>query len=61
MVESFFSSLKKKYYGKRRYKTRELARENIFDDIEILWSGRIVGVLILMRGCCATYFPFYQN
>jgi hypothetical protein len=35
VAESFFSSLKKKRIRKRKYKTRDLARADIFDYIEV--------------------------
>jgi len=35
VAESFFSSLKKERIKKRIYKTRELARADIFDYIEV--------------------------
>ncbi|MEH6591248.1 MAG: IS3 family transposase [Halioglobus sp.] len=38
VVESFFSSLKKERIKKRIYKTRELAREDIFDYIEVFYD-----------------------
>lgn len=54
MAESFFRSLKKKRIRKRIYKTRGLARADIFDYIELffrptkrhshLWSRQPRGV-----------------
>ena len=38
MVESFFSSLKKERTQKRIYKTRDLARADVFDDIEVFYN-----------------------
>ncbi|HFI5290415.1 IS3 family transposase [Citrobacter freundii] len=38
VAESFFSSLKKERIRKRIYKTRDLARANIFDYIEIFYN-----------------------
>ena len=38
VAESFFSSLKKERIRKRIYKTRELARADIFDYIEIFYN-----------------------
>ena len=38
MVESFFSSLKKERIKKRIYKTRNLAREDVFDYIEVFYN-----------------------
>lgn len=38
VVESFFSSLKKERIKKRVYKTRDLARADIFDYIEIFYN-----------------------
>ena len=40
VVESFFSSLKKERIKKRIYKTRDLAREDIFDYIEVFYNRR---------------------
>ena len=37
VAESFFSSLKKERVRQRVYKTRELARADIFDDIEVFY------------------------
>ena len=37
MAESFFSSLKQERIRKRIYKTRELARADIFDSIEVFY------------------------
>lgn len=38
VVESFFSSLKKERIKKRIYKTRDLAREDVFDYIEVFYN-----------------------
>jgi len=38
VVESFFSSLKKERVKKRIYKTRNLAREDVFDYIEVFYN-----------------------
>lgn len=38
VVESFFSSLKKERVKKRIYKTRELARADVFDYIEVFYN-----------------------
>ena len=38
VVESFFSSLKKERIKKRIYKTRDLARADIFDYIEVFYN-----------------------
>lgn len=38
VVESFFSSLKKERIKKRIYKTRELARADVFDYIESFYN-----------------------
>lgn len=38
VVESFFSSLKKERVKKRIYKTRDLARADIFDYIEVFYN-----------------------
>ncbi len=38
VVESFFSSLKKERIKKRLYKTRDLARADIFDYIEVFYN-----------------------
>lgn len=38
MAESFFSSLKKERIRKRIYKTRALARADIFDYIEVFYN-----------------------
>jgi putative transposase len=35
MAESFFSSLKKERIRKRIYKTRDLAKSDVFDYIEV--------------------------
>ena len=40
VVESFFSSLKKEGIKKRIYKTRDLARADIFDYIEVFYNRR---------------------
>jgi len=40
VVESFFSSLKKERIKKRIYKTRELARADVFDYIEVFYNRR---------------------
>ena len=40
VVESFFSSLKKERIKKRVYKTRELARADVFDDIEVFYNRK---------------------
>lgn len=40
VVESFFSSLKKERVKKRIYKTRELARADVFDYIEVFYNRR---------------------
>ena len=40
MVESFFSSLKKERVKKRIYKTRDLAREDVFDYIEVFYNRK---------------------
>jgi putative transposase len=37
-IESFFSSLKKERIKKRIYKTRELARADVFDYIEVFYN-----------------------
>ena len=37
VVESFFSSLKKERIKKRVYKTRELARADVFDYTEVFY------------------------
>jgi putative transposase len=39
-VESFFSSLKKERIKKRIYKTRELARADVFDYIEVFYNRK---------------------
>ena len=49
MAESFFSSLKKERIRKRIYKTRDLARADIFDYIEVFYNlarrhSHLVGV-----------------
>ena len=36
--ESFFSSLKKERIRKRMYKTRDMARADVFDNIEIFYN-----------------------
>ena len=38
LVESFFSSLKKERIKKRIYKTRDLARADLFDYIEVFYN-----------------------
>lgn len=38
LAESFFSSLKKERIRKRIYKTRDLARADIFDYIEVFYN-----------------------
>lgn len=38
VTESFFSSLKKQRIRKRIYKTRDLARADIFDYIEVFYN-----------------------
>lgn len=38
VAESFFSSLKKECIRKRTYKTRDLARADIFDYIEVFYN-----------------------
>ncbi|MCS7567497.1 IS3 family transposase, partial [Pseudomonas aeruginosa] len=38
VVESFFSSLKKERIRKRIYKTRDMARADIFDYIEVFYN-----------------------
>ncbi|MHC4374083.1 MAG: IS3 family transposase [Planctomycetota bacterium] len=40
VVESFFSSLKKERVKKRIYKTRDLAREDVFDYIEVFYNRK---------------------
>ena len=40
VAESFFSSLKKERIRKRIYKTRDLARADVFDDIEIFYNRK---------------------
>ena len=40
VVESFFVSLKKERIKKRIYKTRDLAREDIFDYIEVFYNRK---------------------
>ena len=40
VAESFFSSLKKERVKKRVYKTRELARADIFDYIEVFYNRK---------------------
>ena len=39
VAESFFSSLKKERIKKRIYKTRDLARADIFDYIEMFYNS----------------------
>ena len=38
VAESFFSSLKKERISKRVYKTRDLARADVFDYIEVFYN-----------------------
>lgn len=38
VAESFFSSLKKEKIKKRIYKTREMARADVFDYIEMFYN-----------------------
>ena len=38
VIESFFSSLKKERIKKRIYKTRDLARADVFDYIEVFYN-----------------------
>lgn len=38
VAERFFSSLKKERIKKRVYKTRDLARADVFDHIEVFYS-----------------------
>ena len=38
VAESFFSSLKKERIRKRIYKTREMARADVFDSIEVFYN-----------------------
>ena len=38
VAESFFSSLKKERIQKRIYKTRDLARADVFDYIEVFYN-----------------------
>ncbi|MBN0661855.1 IS3 family transposase, partial [Pseudomonas aeruginosa] len=38
VAESFFSSLKKEKIKKRIYKTREMARADVFDYIELFYN-----------------------
>ena len=40
VVESFFSSLKKERIKKRIYKTREMARADVFDYIEVFYNRK---------------------
>ena len=40
VVESFFSSLKKERIKKRIYKTREMARADVFDFIEVFYNRK---------------------
>jgi len=44
VVESFFSSLKKECIRKRIYKTRDMARADVFDYIEVFTTERVVTV-----------------
>ena len=39
-MESFFSSLKKERIRKRVYKTRDMARADVFDYIEVFYSPK---------------------
>ena len=39
VMESFFSSLKKERIRKRIYKTREMARADVFDYIEVFYTA----------------------
>jgi putative transposase len=38
LAESFFSSLKKERIRKRSYKTRDLARADIFDYVKVFYN-----------------------
>lgn len=38
VMESFFSSLKKERIRKRIYKTRDMARADVFDYIEVFYN-----------------------
>jgi len=38
VAESFFSSLKKERIAKQIYKTCDLAKADVFDDIEVFYS-----------------------
>ncbi|GLF61451.1 hypothetical protein VNPA152081_57110 [Pseudomonas aeruginosa] len=38
MAESFFNSLKKERIRKRIYKTRDMARADVFDYIEVFYN-----------------------
>lgn len=38
VAESFFSSLKKEHIRKRIYKTRDMARADIFDYIDVFYN-----------------------
>ena len=40
VVESFFSSLKKERIKKRIYKTRAMARADVFDYIEVFYNRK---------------------
>jgi putative transposase len=40
VAESFFSSLKKERIKKRIYKTREIARADVFDYIEVFYNRK---------------------
>ena len=40
VIESFFSSLKKERIKKRIYKTRDLARADVFDYIEVFYNRK---------------------
>jgi putative transposase len=39
-MESFFSSLKKERIRKRIYKTRDMARADVFDYIEVFYNSQ---------------------
>ncbi len=38
MAESFFNSLRRERIGKRIYKTRDLAKADVFDYIEVFYN-----------------------
>ena len=38
MAESFFNLLKREHIRRRKYKTREEARRDVFDDIEFFYN-----------------------